>query len=103
MKKPRYFDLPPHFTDYVGIETIRNANLYREHGVEDTFTIHLVINGEDIPITQQQAEALQRNYKENKAAEVAKIISKLEAECKCNEDAPFCWAAKAIDLIQKDN
>lgn len=98
----KHYGIPIGFTDYIGIETTRNFNEYAHHGVADTFTVNLIINGETVQISKEQSEALLRNSREVAQARENHIIQLLEAECTCNEDAPFCWAAKAIDLINKD-
>jgi len=91
-KAPVYFHYP--FTDSLVIENTRDTT--------GALTTILRINGEEVPITFEQGEALIRNSREVAEARENTILKKLEAECQCHEDDPFCWAAQAIDLIRED-
>lgn len=91
-KLPPYVPAFP-FTDVILLENTRDT--------AGTLTTILRINGEEVSVTFEQGDALLRNSREVAQARENKIIYLLEQECKCNEDDPFCWAAQAIDLIQK--
>lgn len=97
----KHYGIQVGFTDYIGIETTRNFNEYRHDLVPDTFTVNLIINGEPVQISQKQSEALLRQSLEIRHDQTAKIIKLLETQCHCEEHEEFCWAAKAIDLIDR--